>query len=551
MTTEVKHATRLALVSLAIAWAFDLLFWGRLFGINYFVYVLLVMAGGVLITWWEGLRPAWRSLPLLAPVLFFAAMTFVRAEPVTMAVSFLLAMASLAVLALTWRGGRWPWYSLSDYVMGFMRLASSALARPAMLYVFKPEKKASPAGAPTAAEGDPVAQPGEAPAAAGQPASRRWLPVLRGVLLALPVVAVLAALLASADPIFSSDLAAFLSLFRIQHLGEYIFRAIYIFVGAYLLAGLYLHAIGPSREERLIGRDRAWLKPFLGWTEAIIVLGAVDLLFAFFVSIQARYFFGGQANITAAGYTYAEYARRGFNELVAVAVISLLLFLALGSATRREARTQRALFTGLGVVLVVLVGVILVSAYQRLLLYEAVYGFTRIRTYTHVFMVWVGVLLAITVGLDLANRLRGFALGLALVAIGFGATLGLLNVDGFIASQNIARARQGSTLDTAYLISLSDDAVPALVSGFQDQALGAPLHDALGSVLACRAYLAKGRHVDTSWPTFNVSRAAANSLVSLIAPDLSAYPVSRVNGDLQVTVNGAIRSCTGSGIAVK
>ena len=548
MVTVIRHSTRLALVSLAVAWGFDQLFWRHSMGISFFIFVLLCLLGGALITWWEGLRPAWRSLILLAPALFFAAMTFIREEPFTLGLSFLLALASLGVLALTWLGGQWPWYSLSDYVMGFLRLASSALARPAMLYVFNPEKKAPPAAnpAPVGEEAPASAQP-----AGNQSSARQWVAVLRGVLLALPVLAVLAALLASADPIFSDDLRAFLSLFRIQNLGIYIFRGIYIFVGAYLLAGLYLHAIGPSREERLIGRDQPWLRPFLGWIEAIIVLGAVDLLFAFFVAIQARYFFGGQANITAAGYTYAEYARRGFNELVAVAVISLLLFLALSSAARRETRAQRRLFTALGVALVVLVGVILVSAYQRLLLYEAAYGFTRIRTYTHVLMVWVGVLLAITVGLDLANRLRGFALGLALVAIGFGVTLSLLNVDGFIARENIARAQNGSALDTAYLISLSNDAAPALVQGFQNPALSASLHARLGATLACRSYLAGHNRRDTTWPSFTVSRATATALYARIAPELSAYPVSQVNGVLQVTVNGAIQSCLGNGIGVQ
>jgi hypothetical protein len=560
---SVKHVSRLSLVALAVAWSFDLLFWKRTVGISFFIFVILCLVGGALITWWEGLRPARTSLLLLAPILFFSAITFIRSEPATLFYSLLLTLTCLSVLVMTWRGGKWTLYSLSDYFMGFLHLAGSALARPVMLFFFRPAEKTTSSATP-----DPEAMaPAEAAATNSEPASvSRVLPVsthklaepkiktrqlysiLRGVLLAVPVIAILAALLASADPIFSNNLDAFLRVFRVENIGEYIFRGIYILVGAYLLIGVYLHAMGPSREEKLIGLEKPWLRPFLGWTEAAIVLSAVDLLFAFFVAIQARYFFGGQANITTSGFTYADYARRGFNELVAVAVISLLLFLALSTITRRDAPVQKRRFTALGVALVVLVGVILISAFQRLLLYETAYGFTRIRTYTHVFMVWVGVLLAVTMVLELLARLRGFALAVALVSLGFGVSLSLLNVDDFIARENIARTQAGSELDAAYLSTLTDDAVPALVNGFSTTNLPRAAHDQLGVLLSCRAFQYKLTPGDSSWPAFVVSSAAAHSLINLHAPELSAYPVKLMDDrSLQVTVAGVPQSCFYSG----
>ena len=48
--------------------------------------------------------------------------------------------------------------------------------------------------------------------------------------------------------------------------------------------------------------------------EVTILLISIDLLFLVFVWIQFAYLFGGQANITIEGFTYAEYARRGFLE---------------------------------------------------------------------------------------------------------------------------------------------------------------------------------------------------------------------------------------------
>jgi len=542
----VKHATHISLLSLLVAWCFDQLFWQKPPGVSFFIFVVLCLLAGALITRWEGLRPAGASLLILPVVLFFAAVTFLRQEPFTLALGVLLVMGALMVLAVTWLGGKWLRYSLSDYFMGFIHLMGSALARPVSI-LSGPPKLAGTAANPAAAQ--PEGQPGAAEAAVAVAVTERkprpvW-GILRGLLLALPVVALLAALLAAADPIFSKQLEQFLKFFRIENLGEYIFRLIYILIGAYLLIGVFLHAIGPSRAEKLIGVEKPWLTPFLGWLEAVIVLGAVDLLFLFFVIIQFRYFFGGQTNIHIDGYTFAEYARRGFGELVAVAVISLMLFLGLSAVARRDRGQQRGVFSGLGIGLVALVATILVSAFQRLLLYEAAYGFSRLRTYTHVFMVWVGILLLVTVVVELLGKLRAFALAGVLVLVGFGLSISLINVDGFIVRQNVARAVAGWELDSGYLVGLSDDAVPALVGEFNAASLSPALHDDIGAVLACRAAVAGQDKRVRPWPAYNWPYANARQLYALYQPQLAAYPVrdGGVQGGLVVKVHGVERSC--------
>ena len=105
-----------------------------------------------------------------------------------------------------------------------------------------------------------------------------------------------------------------------------------------------------------------------------------------------------------------------------MAVISLLTMQVLNTISKRQSGKQSNSFTALSVGLVVLVCVILVSAFQRLQLYESAYGFSRLRTYTHVFMIWIGVLLAAAVVLEVLKRSRLFALAIVLAAFGFGIT---------------------------------------------------------------------------------------------------------------------------------
>ena len=133
-----------------------------------------------------------------------------------------------------------------------------------------------------------------------------------------------------------------------------------------------------------------------------------------------QYFFGGQTNIHIDGYTYSEYARKGFGELVAVAFFSLLLLLGLGAVTRRETESHQRTFSIFGIVLVGLVLVMLLSAFQRLVLYEDAYGFSRLRTYTHVFMIWLALLLVTVVALEITRRERAAAFAMLLASLEIG-----------------------------------------------------------------------------------------------------------------------------------
>lgn len=523
----IRHSTRLWLIPLAAAWVFDLLFWQREPGVNFPIFVLLVLAAGLYLAFAAGKRPAPASWLLVPLLLVFAVMFAVRREGLTTMLNLVYSLTGLAIFSVTLLGGQWLRYSLSDYFARALRLVGGSLSLPLRYFFGK------------RAEGDE-------PASDSSTGARRLaLPVLRGVLLAFPVVALLAALLASADPIFSQGLEGFLRLFRLENLGEYIFRAFYILAFGLVLMGVYLFALTRSQDEKLIGLEKPWLTPFLGSIESTVILASVDLLFAVFVAVQFRYFFGGQANIHLEGFTYAEYARRGFSELVAVACVSLGLFLGLSSITRRETARQRSLFTALGIALVLLVLVILVSAFQRLLLYEAAYGFSRVRTYTHIFMIWLGLLLIATILLEAAGRPRAFALAAVIAALGFGLSLNAVNVDAFIARQNVNRALSGEReLDMAYLFSLSSDATPTLAQLFTTPGLPAPVKDRLGAVLACRSALEVIRYEpEAGWPSFNYSHYAAGRALQSVEPLLLAYPTSAGGYEIKVKINGETYSC--------
>ena len=507
------NPNRFWIIVILLGWSFDFLFWQKPLGINFAIFTFLCIGIGILLLRWDELRLSRRASLLLIPIAFLAAMTFIRLEPVTVFLSILMILFLMGVFALTYRNGEWVRYSLLDYIFGYLRLFLSMIVRP---IGFASENRRLPSGQPSTSE---------------KRSAKTW-PVVRGIVIALPIIAIFASLLSSADPVFAKQFESLIDLFNIDNLSEYIFRLAYILVFAYALAGTFLHAAQQSDETV---EEKTWVSSFLGFTESIIVLGSVVILFVAFVIVQFQYFFGGQANINIEGYTFSEYARRGFGELVMVAFFSLLLLLGLGAITRRETETRRRTFSVLGITLVGLLIVMLIAAFQRLVLYEAAYGFSRLRTYTHVFMLWLGVLLVAVVVLEVLRRERLMGLAMILAALGFIVSLNVLNVDAFIVRQNVQREIRSTTdkafaqdradLDAQYFLDLSDDAIPPLVDAFQSHSVPDPVKEKIGAALACKWYERQQAESQTSWQGFHFSRLSADTAFKQVEPELDAYQI--------------------------
>ena len=519
-----NNSNKLWIFVLALGWFFDLLFWKQAPGINFAIFWTACLIVGFYLLLSNGQRPHRTTIWLLPLFGFFAAVTFIRAEPMTTFLAYTFTMFTLTLFTVTYLGGRWIQYILADYVGKFLSLIGSMLIRP-ITFTADVRKTQAEEGV--------------------KPAKYNFMPILRGLIIAIPIVMIFASLLASADVVFNQRLDDFVQIFKLENLPEYIFRMIYILVIGYALAGIFLHAATESKDEKLIGEEKPVIPAFLGFIESSIVLGSVIALFATFVVIQFQYFFGGTTNINVEGYTYAEYARKGFGELVAVAFFALMMLLTLTSVTKRETENQRKVYSGLGVALVALLLVMLVSAYQRLNLYEVAYGFSRLRTYTHVFLIWIGLLLITTIILEIMRKERMFTFAMLVASFGFAASLPILNVDAFIVNQNIQREVHESNaeeLDSLYFSELSDDAVPTLVKAIQTPSLPDSIHEKVTATLACIRYQRDQQRNDReySWQSFQFSRFNADNALKSVKSEIdtfeidnSEYPAKAVspNGD--------------------
>jgi hypothetical protein len=259
-----------------------------------------------------------------------------------------------------------------------------------------------------------------------------------------------------------------------------------------VLTGKEMKAVNAKRPESL----------WLGVTETAIVLGLLDILFLSFVVVQFRYFFGGAARIQAvAGLTYAEYARSGFFELVGVAALVLPLLLVAHWLLRKEKARDERIFRVLAGVQIALLFVMIVSALQRMRLYQREFGLTELRVYTTVFMGWLAVIFVWFAMTVLRRRRERFAFGA--VATGFLAIGALLavNPDRLIARMNVEQAIAGRSFDAPYIASLSADAVPELIASLPK------LNQSQRCALASRILQSRSIAGSSGWRRWNWSRA--------------------------------------------
>lgn len=278
---------------------------------------------------------------------------------------------------------------------------------------------------------------------------------LRGLLLATPLVLVFGVLFASADANFERLLT---NLFTFD-LETLLVQGFIGFAFFWFTAGLF-RRVYIGQPEVKAPPSAINPPPTLGTLEISIILGSLNILFILFVATQWPYFFGGAETLRATtDLSVAEFARRGFFELVAVSALALPTLLGLHALIDPESVRQRRVYRVLASVLLLLLTVVMLSAALKMKLYLETFQLSTLRVYVAAALVWLGLVFgwfSLTVLRERANR---FAWGGAMLFAGMVVGLNVLNPDALVARWNL---QAGKSIDWAYLRTLSADAAPVL-----------------------------------------------------------------------------------------
>ena len=270
--------------------------------------------------------------------------------------------------------------------------------------------------------------------------NRRIKGFLLGVMLCVPLLAIVVLLLSDADSVFGGYFQNLISAVQTTNSATVLWAAIRFVAGTLMLCSLCCFmglASAPEEKPETPSRAHAAMPA--------TVLGALAAVYLLFAYVQFRYLFFA-AGAPAQG--YAQYARSGFFQLVAVAFLTLMVVLPCvcrwpGSRAVR----------GLAGLVTLLTLVILVSAAGRMALYVQAFGLSILRVVTLWGMLALAIALSAALAKALRPRLKIAAPVLMIVAASW-VLLNYANINARIAEYNVRawEAQPESVrLDVTYL----------------------------------------------------------------------------------------------------
>lgn len=274
--------------------------------------------------------------------------------------------------------------------------------------------------------------------------------VLLGLVIAVPLVWVVASLLVSADAAFGALLRR---LFGVWSVSETVRTALRSIFYTLIPAAVFYSALAaqtdrsefPAKEKR---RASALV--------AVTFTGVLAVVYAVFCGVQIAVLFAGDISALPEGMTYAEYAREGFFQLLLVSAINVALII---FAQRRFApsRALRALL----VFLTACTYIMEASSAMRMMLYVNAYGLTYLRLLVLWFLVLLALILGAAVYTVFHADFRLFRFTLA-ACMALWLVFAFARPDAIAARYDLARRGLDDTTEALIAYDSSYDAIPAL-----------------------------------------------------------------------------------------
>ncbi|AEY68123.1 DUF4173 domain-containing protein [Clostridium sp. BNL1100] len=218
--------------------------------------------------------------------------------------------------------------------------------------------------------------------------TKNVLYALIGIIVAIPVAAILMGLFVQADAVFAASVRSFKNFIGLDFdritIELFLGLPSGVFLGAALLGLKY-----EKHKEKTVKNLGSCIEPVITGT----FLTIINMFLIAFVGFQFMYLFGGLDNIKTSGISYAEYARRGFFELCTASAIifAIALFVIIMTKKKNE---KLSIWISLGtVVLCAGDGILLISAVKRMFMYISAYGLSIKRVLTLWLMAVIGLCL--------------------------------------------------------------------------------------------------------------------------------------------------------------
>lgn len=347
--------------------------------------------------------------------------------------------------------------------------------------------------------------------------------MLLGLVIALPILLVVFALLNSADAVFRDMANRLLEHFNLGNVLLVLFMWAFMFMASYCIIS-YLCQKEINQEVK----DHRTGEPVI----AITIAALLTLLYLVFSVIQIVYLFMGKMTLPS-GYTYAEYAREGFFQLLAVSILNLI-FVLIGLNFFKASRILKTILTVMSLCTYIMIA----SSAMRMMIYIRWYYLTFLR----IFVLWsLAVLFLIFTGIIISILKESFPLfrySMVVVTLCY-LVLSFSHPDYWIAKVNLASTDletrseffEGEPYeDYRFLSRLSADAAPVILDLMGYDAVFYFYEEDLSKMASDLGYRSNSRqgfgyyyldslkeeNENSSFRTFNISRYMAEQKIRAI-----------------------------------
>ena len=287
--------------------------------------------------------------------------------------------------------------------------------------------------------------------------------ILLGVLFAALALVIILPLMLSGDEAFS---VLFNKLFDFEISSDTIIQTIFFVVIALYSFG-FIYFVYHKKKEKDPAMEELKIQlpekdPNTFAYTLLTFLIVIGVVFFSFALVQILYLFAKMNANLPSDFSYAEYARSGFFQVWILTVINAAIILGSERISRSITLVKARLFHIIFSVYVVINFAMTASAFYKMMMYESAYGLTRSRLLVFIILILQTLILLMLMYKIWIKSFRFFTVALILTLVFF-IGVNYMNIDAIVARRNLARFETTQELDVDYLFeSLSDDALQVL-----------------------------------------------------------------------------------------
>lgn len=335
----------------------------------------------------------------------------------------------------------------------------------------------------------------------------------KALLITIPIILLVLLLLMSADSIFENIFdKIFINIGEILSFDgiiKIISRIAVAFIVFLLFGGLFVNLI---KENTMFNKENEEKEISIKFENLTInmIMTVLNIIYFIFCIIQITNLFMQRSNID--GFSYSEYARQGFFQLMVVSFINFIILIIANINKKEKTKGQIIYNKTMSLFIVIFTIIIIISAIYRMYLYQEAYGYTYLRIFVD-FILITEILISVPIIIKLLGKnIDILKTGIIITSFMY-VVLNFMNIDNFIAKANIDRYfnnPENSNFDIKYLCNLGTDATMQMT-----RLLNAKEEEI---VKRTEDYLYKQRvwlnSEEMNWQEYNISKKQAKEIVN-------------------------------------